>query len=318
MAEVYSVGENHDVKTIHIVLATYNGEKYIRKQLDSLLENTYRDIYVEVCDDGSTDGTLEIVREYVEKYDCIGLHENESNLGYVMNFMEGIRRSRSPYIMLCDQDDIWHGDKIEKTYERMLRLESETGKDVPLMVFTDAMSFDSESGEELGAFHKSNHLDVKKVDTAHLLMENKCIGCTVMLNASIRGYLKELPDEIRVHDWWLALICSHFGKISYLEETTLHYRQHSGNMIGGSGFGHYMRNRLSNLHKQRDAIKKTFAQGKAFYDVFGAELPNGKQEAAAQFARMSGMGFLGRKRNMLRYGFCKSGFVRNVALFLLI
>lgn len=303
---------------IHIVLATYNGEKYIREQLESILANKYKDISIEICDDGSTDGTLEIAKEYVEKYSHISLHENPKNLGYVMNFMEGIRRSKSPYIMLCDQDDIWHEDKIEKTYERMRSLEKENGSNVPLMVFTDAMNFDSESGEDLGSFHKSSHLDIKKIDTAHLFMENKCIGCTIMVNAAILDYLTVLPKEIRVHDWWLALICCNFGKISYIAETTLQYRQHSGNMIGGSGFSEYLKNRIANLHRQRESIRETFAQGEAFYRVFGQKLPEDKQRIVQQFARMSRTGALGRREKMIRLGFCKSGFVRNMALFLLI
>lgn len=303
---------------IHIVLATYNGEKYIREQLDSLLDNDFKDICIEVCDDGSSDGTVQIVKEYVERYNCITFHQNEKNLGYTMNFLEGIRRSQSPYIMLCDQDDIWHRDKIRKTYERMKQLEKENKDEFPLMVFTDAMNFDSGNGQELGSFHKSSHLDVKKLDTAHLFMENKCIGCTIMINGIVREYLKVLPEEIRVHDWWLALICSHFGKISYIKETTLQYRQHSGNMIGGSSFFDYVKNRISNLHRQREAIRAAFAQGSAFYDIFGAELSEEKREIALQFAEMSRMGIWGRKKAMLRYGFCKSGFIRNVALFLLI
>ena len=149
-------------------------------------------------------------------------------------------------------------------------------------------------------------------------MENKCIGCTVMMSGAIRGYLQELPDEIRVHDWWLALICSNFGKISYIDETTLHYRQHSGNMIGGSGFSDYVKTRLSDLRGQRQAIRQTFLQGKAFYRVFGDRLSGEKRQIAQRFARMAEEGAVRRRADMIRFGFCKSGFVRNAALFWLI
>lgn len=220
--------------------------------------------------------------------------------------------------MLCDQDDIWHQDKIEKTLWQMKEMESQSGTDIPLMVFTDAMNFDSDSGEELGSFHKNSRLDVKRLDSAHLFMENKCIGCTVMLNGTIRGYLQELPDEIRVHDWWLALICSHFGKISYIEETTLHYRQHNGNMIGGSDFSDYVKTRISDLRSQRQVIRQTFLQGKAFYRVFGDRLSGEKRKIAQHFAGMAEEGAVRRRVDMIRFGFCKSGFVRNAALFWLI
>lgn len=304
---------------IHIVLATYNGERYLREQLDSILANTWNDYSIEICDDGSTDGTLELAEEYAAKYGNIHIHENEKNLGYVRNFIEGIKRSTSPYIMLCDQDDRWNTDKIARTYERMKQLEKEEGGTKrPLMVFTDAMNFDSETGEELGSFHQNSHLNAAGTDKAHLLMENKCIGCTVMINAAVRPYLEIVPDEVRVHDWWLALICSFFGKISYINETTLQYRQHSGNMIGGSGFSEYIKNRISNLGKQRDALRQTYAQGAAFYALFGRQMDEQSRGLAEAFAKMSEVGGFARRAYMLRYGFCKSGWLRNFALFFIL
>lgn len=304
----------------HIVLATYNGAKYVREQLDSILANTEKDISIEICDDGSTDGTLAIAEEYAEKYEFIHVHQNETNLGYVKNFLEGIKRSSSPYIMLCDQDDIWDSDKIERTYEEMKRLEGQTGgkEKKPLLVFTDAMNYDSDTGKLLGSFHQNSHLNTDKLDAAHLFMENKCIGCTVMLNDAILPYLETVPEEIRVHDWWLALICCHFGKISYLSETTLQYRQHSGNMIGGSGFFDYFRDRVKNLKKQREALEKTFLQGAAFQHLFGNRLEGRAGQVAQHFADMKEAGFFRRRWWMLRYGFCKSGFTRNVAMFLIL
>lgn len=305
---------------IHIVLATYNGERFIREQLDSILEGTMDDFSIEVCDDGSADRTLEIVREYAEKYECIRIHENEKNLGYARNFIEGIKRSRSPYIMLCDQDDIWKPDKITRTLEAMKTLEQECrhGEEYPLLVFTDAMNYEDGTGRELGSFHQNSRLNVEKTDPAHLLMENKCIGCTVMVNAAVVPYLETVPEEIRVHDWWLALICSCFGKIHYLPETTLQYRQHHGNMIGGSGFFAYMKNRILNLRKQRVALEQTFVQGKAFYLLFRDRLGEKEKETVQAFSRMEEAGPLRRRWYVVRFGFCKSGLMRNVALFLIL
>lgn len=303
---------------IHIVLAAYNGASYIREQLDSVLANGRDDIWIEICDDGSTDDTVQIAREYEAEYDCIGVHENKKNLGYVKNFIEGIKRSKSPYIMLCDQDDIWDPDKITRTMRAMEKLEQKHAdrETTPLLVFTDAMNFDSETGKQSGSFHKSSHLDVAKTDVAHLLMENKCIGCTVMVNAAVLPFLDTLPEEVRVHDWWLALICSQFGEISYLAETTLQYRQHRGNMIGGSSFPDYVKNRISNLKRQKEALEQTFSQGEAFYRMFQFELDG--QPAVRAFARMGNTGFWRRRWYTVRYGFWKSGWMRNIALLLIL
>lgn len=302
---------------VHIVMAAYNGEKYIREQLDSLLAQTYKNITIEVCDDGSTDATASIIREYESRDERVKLHANRQNKGYVKNFLEGIRRCQAPYVMLCDQDDIWQDDKVEQTLHAMQQTEKEMpGK--PVLIFTDAICFDSETGKELGLFHEMAHLDVKKVDTAHLFMENKCIGCTMMMNRAILPYLEELPAEIRVHDWWLALICSHFGAIRYVPQVTLRYRQHEGNQIGGASYTGYLKKRLAHIREQRTSLVSTYRQGAAFLRIFGEQMDRQQRLVAEQFAGMEQAGFLGRRYRVVRYGFKKSGWIRNIGLFLLV
>lgn len=305
---------------VHIVLATYNGEHYLSQQLDSIVAQDYENWLLEVCDDGSKDGTMEIVRKYMEKDKRITLHENEKNLGYVKNFMEGIRRSKADYIMLCDQDDIWYRDKISKTLKRAMDEEKALQQDagVPILVYGDAMNFDSESGKDMGRFHEMSHLDTKKVDTAHLFMENKCIGCTILVNGAIRPYLRELPEEIRVHDWWLALICSHFGKVCYLDEPLLRYRQHGGNMIGGSSYSSYFKRRISQIQKQRQTLRSTVRQGKRFLELYGDKMGREQKEVAEHFALLYDRNWFVRKLYLIRFGYWKSGMTRNIGLFFLL
>ena len=302
---------------IGIILATYNGEKYLREQLDSILSNTFKDYEIHICDDGSTDGTIAIAKEYAEKYPQITLWQNKQNQGYTRNFLKAVQRETFPYFMFCDQDDIWKPDKIEVTYRAMKAAEEK--ENGPILVFTDAESYDDVSKTDIGSFHKMSHLDTKKVDTAHLFMENKCIGCTIMCNAKVRGYLTELPEEIRVHDWWLALICSHFGKVVYVDKMTLHYRQHSDNMIGTSSFFQYVAKRIRHIKEQKEALRATFAQGTAFYRMFGEQIPNPERKKCAyEFAKMSESNAVKRRFLALHYGFLKSGLVRNLALMFLI
>ena len=304
-------------KRVHIVMASYNGEKYLEEQLDSLLAQTYQNISIEVCDDGSSDRTCEIIEGYIRGDSRISLHRNKENMGYVRNFLQGIRRSDAEYIMLCDQDDIWDRDKVERTLRAMEEAEKEC-QDKPVLVFTDAINFDSGTGQERGRFHQISHLDTKKVDTGHLFMENKVIGCTAMVNRAVLPYLTEIPEEIRVHDWWLALICSHFGRIVYLDRPTLRYRQHSGNMIGGSSFGSYVRNRLAGIRHQREALRSSYRQGEAFLSLFGERMTPQQKETAQKFAALGETGWMMRRWNMMKYGFTKSGLTRNVGLFFLL
>lgn len=305
---------NQDV--VHIVMATYNGERFLREQMDSLLCQSYENITIEVCDDGSSDETLAIIHEYCEKDKRVSLHQNKSNEGYVNNFLKGIKRSNAPYTMLCDQDDIWYKDKVEHTLVKMKQIEGEKN-DVPILIYSDAMNYDSDTGKELGRFHESSHLNTKKVDTPHLFMENKCIGCTCMVNRRIQTYLGELPEQIRVHDWWLALISSHFGKIAYLNEPTLFYRQHSSNMIGGDSYGDYVKDRLSKVERQRMVLRDTYRQAAAFLKCFRSQMSEEQIRIAEQFAQMEYAGWFGKRKRVIANGFYKSGLVRNIGLMLL-
>ena len=102
---------------VAILLATYNGEKYLRAQLDSLYAQSYRDWKLYVNDDGSTDGTLTILQEYAQRYGNIDLQVNEHSLRSLRNFMDLLRRAEADYYIFSDQDDVWMPEKVEKSPE---------------------------------------------------------------------------------------------------------------------------------------------------------------------------------------------------------
>ena len=301
---------------IDIVVTTYNGEKYIAEQLESLLAQTYPYIRILIHDDGSVDGTEKIVREYMQKDSRIHWYKNPRNLGYVFNFLRGVKRAEAEYVMLCDQDDIWNVDKVEVTLKKMKKTEEER-RDVPVLVFTDAEIYDGRIGKKR-SFQQESHYCTKKVDIAPLLMENKCIGCTVMVNRALVERLSHLPKAIRVHDWWMALIAAGFGRVVYLDEMTLKYRQHENNEIGSTSYIGYVKKRWENLREQREVLRATIRQGRAFYQVFGDELPADTKRIIRAFATMGEASPVERRVRMLRYGFTKSGLIRNAGLFLLL
>lgn len=303
---------------ISIVMAVYNGEKYLKEQIDSLVLSSYTDWTLEICDDGSKDGTVSIGREYEKQYPGkIRVHENRKNLGVTKNFLEGARRAEGEYIMFCDQDDVWLPDKISKTYQYMKKMEHKYGTG-PVAVFTDAKVVDQKLNGLEPSFHKSNRLDCKKLDLPQILMENKLIGCTIMFNGALKEKLENLPDEARVHDWWIALIAAAFGKIGYLNEATLLYRQHENNVIGGQNFISYMKSRITSLGNQKRALSKTQAQARNFYDLFCGELPENQKEVLYEFASLGQKNWFTRRKRMIKYGFWKTGVIRNIGVFLLI
>ena len=175
---------------VEIVMATYNGEKYIKEQLDSLLSQSHPYLLVDVCDDGSTDDTVSIVKDYEKKDSRVRLFENKTNQGYIRNFMSGIVRCDSPYIMLCDQDDIWNWDKVELTLEKMKLMEREN-PEKPVLVFTDAMNFDSSTGKKLGMTEQS--LVPSKLQKEVSMMN----GNTAKRRAAHKEIVRNTKDQVQ-------------------------------------------------------------------------------------------------------------------------
>lgn len=306
---------------VTIVMATYNGEKYLEEQLDSILSSTYKDLKLYIVDDGSKDSTLEILNLYKKKYpDKIQYRINEKNLGVTLNFLNAINKTTSEYVMLCDQDDVWNKDKIEKTLNRMKQMEVQFGKDIPIAVFTDAYVTDSKLNIIHNSFFKSGRLNPSLTDLPHLLMENKLIGCTVMINGALRKIMqsKALPKHARFHDGWLGLIAASMGKISFISEPTLLYRQHETNVVGNQGFLAYFLNRVGNLKKQKEALIALQIQAKEFAELYHDYIDGRKLDLIKNFAKLSDEGFFRRRLLILRYGYLKSGLIRNIGLMLIV
>lgn len=306
---------------VTIVMSAYNGEKYIREQIDSILASTYQDFDIFITDDVSKDSTLSILKEYEAKHpDKIRVCQNEKNLGYILNFLTGICRTTSEYIMLCDQDDVWKPDKIEKTLVRLKKMEARYGKNIPNAVFSDAVVVDQNLTTINPSFFESGHLNPQNTDLSHILMENKLIGCTVMINSALRKILLEhdLPKKAKLHDWWIALIAAAFGKISFINEGLLLYRQHSSNAVGDTGFSAYFKNRITTLKKQKEALLVLQHQAGEFLELYGSMMSDDKKNIIQQFAHLNEMNCIKRRLVIIREGYLKSGVVRNIGLMFII
>jgi glycosyltransferase involved in cell wall biosynthesis len=305
------------MSTVAIVMTTYNGEKYVGEQIESILDSNFQDFELYIYDDGSKDSTMSILRGYEAKYpDKIHAQQNDVNLGVTMNFLQALGRTTTDYIMFCDQDDYWKSNKISLTLKRMRNIEVQQGKDEPIAVFTDAQVVNTDLSIIHNSFMTISHLNPTKTDLPHLLMENKLIGCTVMVNSALRRILQghKLPKEAKFHDWWVGLIASSMGKIVYINEATLLYRQHGGNVVGGTGFASYIKNRVHTLQKQKDAILALERQAAEFLEIYEDIIPNKERDIIRCFANLHQVNFFRRRKLMLQYGFLKSGIVRNLGL----
>ena len=221
---------------IEILLATYNGEKYLEEQLASIENQTYKNWRLRVHDDQSVDATWRILKDFQKKHgeEKVILKKNiPASGGSKNNFIGLIQASDADYMMCCDQDDVWHKDKIEKTYRRMRQMEKRYGKDLPLLVYTDLKVVDSDLNEIDPSFHACMNL---RTDSKlyYEMIQNQVTGCTMMLSGAFKDYMNRVKNAeyIVMHDHWLAVIALVFGKMSYLDQVTMDYRQHGDNVVG--------------------------------------------------------------------------------------
>jgi glycosyltransferase involved in cell wall biosynthesis len=219
---------------IDILLAAYNGEKFLKEQVESVLSQTCKDWQLLIRDDGSTDATVQIIKSYIKKYpDKIRLIEdNLGNLGVGHNFGTILQYSKSEYIMFCDQDDVWLPEKIQLTFNKMKEAQK-LYPDTPILVFTDLTIVDEDLGiiaESLWSYHK---VDPQKGSLLeNIIYCNIITGCTIMINKNTKELMIPFPEYVRLHDWWAALKAAKYGKIFYITDSTILYRQHSANVIG--------------------------------------------------------------------------------------
>lgn len=243
-------------KTIAILLATYNGEKHIRHQLDSILSQTYKDWYLLIRDDGSTDNTTAIIEEYRNKFSSkIEVIDNkEGNTGSVLNFGALLRAAHNArYILFCDQDDEWMTDKIEITYRKIKEVEEQYNNRLPVIIFTNFRYADA----HLQPIESKKNFEVntkKKLSFSHLLAQNPVYGCTILINRPLADAVGSIPPQAENHDYWIALVASLFGKIFYLKDKTVLYRQHGGN-ISGSFDDNSLQKRFSRIIIRQDSFK---------------------------------------------------------------
>ncbi len=211
------------MQLISIGLATYNGEKYLAEQLDSIFSQTYKNIEVVVTDDGSTDKTVEILEIYAKAYG-LKYFVNEKNIGFVKNFEKVISLCTGEYIALADQDDVWKKDKLMMLYNNI---------GDAILIHSDAELIDA-SGRRLSSSYTKAANKVLRKNSFEYFFNNDVTGCTVLFKKKLLHSLLPFPQNVLVHDWWLAICACKNGDIKYLDEPLIFYRQHEHNQIGAA------------------------------------------------------------------------------------
>ena len=213
------------MQTVTILLSTYNGEKYLSEQLDSLLSQQGIIVRILVRDDGSTDRTLEILKHYKARFsDCIfikcGLHKGFS--GSFLALASGA--GDSDYYAFCDQDDVWAADKLQTAVSKI-----DSSSDTPQMYFSNAMLVDSRL-RPIKKFHRNFSFPPI---LSMRLTDNPAPGCTMVFNKkALDLFVKVNESRLVYYDYWMYLLCSYLGLVVYDSSCMVHYRQHDSNVMG--------------------------------------------------------------------------------------
>lgn len=213
---------------VNIVMSTYNGEKYLAEQIESIQNQTFSDWKLLIRDDGSTDRTIETIKKYVSEDSRIKLinEEEPKNLGVIKSFYSLIKYNKADYYFFSDQDDYWLPEKLEIT----LSVARKYDNSKPMMYYTDLKVVDRDLKvlNESMIRSQSGHANTKLIQE---LTENSVTGGVSMINSALADKWT-VTDNIIMHDWYLALLASALGELVYIDKPTELYRQHDSNVLG--------------------------------------------------------------------------------------
>jgi len=289
-----------------ILMSTYQGESFITAQLDSLLAQTYANWRLIIRDDHSSDNTTSIIKEYINRDSRIHLIEDpHGNIHIQKSFsilMQYALTQPHDYIFFCDQDDVWLPEKLAKQINQLSDMQKCHGTDTPLLVHSDLQVVN----QNLKLIHPS-YLAFEKIlrntiSPLHtLLINNFVTGCTLGMNKALLKIATPIPETAIMHDWWCALCAAAYGRIAFLNEATILYRQHDKNSVGSKGFYYrlwiQLRNGTKTLAIKKNNFRRCFVQAKDLLNR--KENFNPEQEVIKKFSDLINLNIYSRYSSAL-------------------
>ena len=261
-------------KKIDILMATYNGEKYLVEQLDSIINQTYHNWNLLIRDDNSTDKTLEIIQNYHKKDKRIKiLKDNKGNIGIVGNFEELLKSSESEFIMFSDQDDIWVENKLDM-YLKMI----EKIKNKGFMIHSDAILFDKNKSNIL----EDTFISKKAINRGleNVFFNYFVQGATILISKEIKNFILPFPKEVYLHDRYIHLISELFFERIFVNKALIYYRQHGDNQIGA-------KNTIRELLSKRYFDERDRQLIKIIYNKYGRLLTEDKKKLIEEYFKIT-------------------------------
>jgi len=309
-----NVNANATSPLILVLLPVYNGEQFLAEQLNSILSQTHKHIRIILRDDGSSDHSSAMLAEYAARYpqQIQMVRDDMGNLGAAAGFSLLMQRAlsavdaqpeQSPvYFALADQDDVWHPEKLDVCLQRLLREESTT-PGLPLLVHSDLRVVDREGTELAPSLMRFQGLNPERRTFPAQLVSNTVTGCTTLMNRPLLEKALPVPPQAMMHDWWLSLVASCFGRLCYINAAQVDYRQHGLNTIGakehkGPGFNLTTLARLFHLRPTAQAqalFEGSAAQARAFAARYADELDQAQRAHIDQVVSLPEKGLWGQR-----------------------
>lgn len=273
---------------IYIVLATYNGADYLVEQIDSLVAQTEARWTLLIQDDGSSDDTVRIIEDYSHRDNRIQVHTKErisssSALGNFSELLVIAFEQGAEYVFFCDQDDVWDANKLE-TLLRHLKQREDDGS-VACLIHHDLEVVDESLVTIAGSFIGMMQLQPSdELNPQRLVSRNEVTGCAMACNRALVEIALPVSDQAVMHDWWLALCAGYFGRLTYVPDKLVKYRQHSANAIGAKSFWHALNpftNWLSGWHRGDEDFVESIQQARAFRDAMDDRFDKGSEAFVA-------------------------------------
>lgn len=309
-------------KKVDILLGTYNGAKYLPELLESLENQTYTHWKLLVRDDCSKDDTNNIILKFKQKYpEKVEVIDNEGkNLGACKNFLKILEFSKGEYVFFCDQDDVWLPDKLEKMVRKANEIESKY-PDIPFLIHHDLVVVDENLNIIGDSFWRYQYIKPDFCKTLpRLLVTNSVTGCATLINKKLKEIILPAPDGVIMHDWWIALTASAFGQIFWIPDRLVLYRQHGKNDVGAKAWTLSYIVRKAITFYDREALLKgfrdTIKQANIFYRKYKNDLSESNRVLVEKYINLLNENFLLRRLNIIKYGFLRTGLIRNIGFLL--
>ena len=307
-----------DIK-VGILLSCFNGERYLKDQIDSFIAQTHSKWTLFVRDDGSNDETIKILKKYKNEHGSkIIILENNDNLGINKSYEQLIHSANNcDYYMFSDQDDVWKPNKIKILLDEVKNQTEEQKTNEPFLIHSDLEVTDKNLNIIYKSFWNTEKLKPDySTDLNYLLMQNYIVGCSTLFNKKLLSILKisGIPTEARMHDHWAGLIAATFGRIYFSRKKLTLHRQHGSNDTGikpKSLFKDFQRifkdRNISQFYESEASLSVT--QAKKLKLLFQDSMTNQKNKTIEEFIKLyEGSSFL----NIFKYKFYKSRFTSNL------